>query len=110
MSPWRRVAIAMAVAILAAAADAGAQTMRGQVFDSVTAEPIGGIEIVVIDAAGDTAAVAKSDREGRFAVAVPIGSYTVRCRCLGHRPKETQVDFDGENYVTIRLAPIIIPQ
>lgn len=109
MGPWNRVLVGLAASIIVATAAADAQTLRGQVLDSVTSEPIHGMELVVLAQSGDTIAVTRSDEEGRFAVSAAPGTYTVRCRCLGHKPKEAVVEFDGENYITIRMAPIIIP-
>jgi hypothetical protein len=109
MSPWKRSFALVALLFIGLTAPTHAQTLRGQVLDSLTAEPIRGMELVLIDTRGDTVAVARSNSEGRFAVDLRLGTYTIRCRCVGHRPKEATVEFDGDDFVTIHLAPVVIP-
>ena len=109
MSPWNRNLVLVTAALIAVVATVDAQTLRGQVFDSLTAEPVQGMELVFIDVRGDTVAVTRSNTEGRFAVDLRLGTYTIRCRCVGHKPKEATIDFDGDDFVTIHLAPIVLP-
>ena len=67
------------------------QTTRGQLVDSTTSEPIEGCDVFLFDGQGDTVGVGKSGSEGRFVFAARAGSYTLRVRCLGHRPKEVVI-------------------
>jgi hypothetical protein len=68
------------------------------------------MEMVLIDVRGDTVAVARSNSEGRFAVELSrAGAYTISCRCMGHRPKEVTIDLESDDYITIRMAPIVVP-
>ena len=85
------------------------QTLHGQVVDSVSAEPLVGIELFVLDAQQDTVAVARSGPDGRFTINVPAGAYTLCCRCIGLRPKQVPVEVPSENIVIVSLAPISIP-
>ncbi|NIN49975.1 MAG: hypothetical protein GTN62_07650 [Gemmatimonadales bacterium] len=108
MSSWQCV-VAIAALLAAFASPLHSQTIRGQVVDSTTSEPIGGPEVVLLDVQRDTVAVAKSGFEGKFVITAPAGSYTLRVRCLGHRPKEISLELAADTAVTIRLAPLTAP-
>jgi hypothetical protein len=108
MSPRERIVITTTLLLFTLAFSLEAQTMRGQVLDSITSEPIRGAELVVITQSGDTVEVAKTNTEGRFAISVPFGDYTIRCRCIGHKQKEARVEFTEDRLLTIRLAPVTV--
>ncbi|MBO7496414.1 MAG: carboxypeptidase-like regulatory domain-containing protein, partial [Salinivirgaceae bacterium] len=62
------------------------QTIRGQVSDVASGEPMTGATIMV-DGQTDMAAV--SDADGRFAIQkVPVGRHTVRVSFVGYEPLE----------------------
>lgn len=110
MRPWSRC---LAVALTLAAAPTFTlvgQTLSGRVLDSLTAQPVRGVEMVFTDAAGDTVATTRTNYEGRFAVELShTGTYVVHCRCIGHRPKEATIEVAGDAELTIRLAPLTVP-
>jgi hypothetical protein len=95
--------------ILVVAFPLHSQTLHGQVVDSVNTEPLSGIEVVLLDSQRDTVAVTRSGADGRFALAVPDGSYTLCVRCIGHRPKQLPVEVPSEQAVLVLLAPLSIP-
>ena len=98
------------IALLTAATNPlQAQVLHGQVLDSVNAEPIAGLEVVLLDAQRDTVAVTRSGNDGRFTVNVAKGKYTICMRCIGHRPKQVNVEVPSETPVVVRLAQINIP-
>jgi len=84
------------------------QTIRGQVVDSVTAAPLKGLDIVLLNADRDTVAAARSGSDGRFVVVAEPGSYTLRIRCLGHQPREVAIQLSADTAVTVRLVPVAI--
>ena len=109
LSGLRPSLIAIVALIATAAAPLHSQTLHGQVVDSVSMEPLGGLEVVLLDAQRDTVAATRSGSDGRFALSIPAGSYTLCVRCLGHRPKQVAVEVPSANAVIVSLAPISIP-
>ena len=103
MGLWQRVLTAGAL-FVTFVAPVHSQTISGQVVDSTTARLIEGSDVFLFDAQGDTVGVTKSGSDGRFVFAARAGSYTLRVRCLGHRPKEVAIDLATDTAVTIRLA------
>jgi hypothetical protein len=106
MGWWQRVLTAGAL-FVTYVAPVHSQTISGQVVDSTTSEPIEGSDVFLFGAQGDT--VGKSGSAGRFVFAARAGSYTLRVRCLGHRPKEVAVELAADTAVTIRLARLPAP-
>lgn len=90
--------------IAATAAPLHSQTLRGQVTDSVDTEPIGGLEVVLLNSQQDTVAVARTGNDGRFVLNVPEGEYTLYTRCLGRQPKWVTVNVPSDRPVMVRLA------
>ena len=97
------VVIALVVAV---ANPLYSQTLRGQVVDSVSAEPLDRLEVVLLNVQRDTVAVTRSGSDGRFAVNIPAGEYTLCVRCIGHRPKQVSVEVPSDTAVIVRLAEI----
>jgi len=85
------------------------QTLHGQVVDSVDNQPLSGLEVTLLDAQRDTVATTRSGADGRFAIPVPAGTYTLCVRCIGHRPKQLPVEVPNDEAVVVRLAPLSIP-
>ncbi len=106
MIPWKRCSLLTALSLIAFAAALDAQTVQGQVIDSVTSRPISGLELVMLDARGDTVAVTKTNSEGRFTLSAPVGTYSLRCRCIGHKPRQMELEITGDQTLTIRVAPL----
>jgi hypothetical protein len=101
--------LAIVALMAAAAAPLQSQTLRGQVVDSVNAEPISGLEVALLNAARDTVAVARSGPNGRFTLSAPAGEYTLCLRCIGHRPKQVAVEIPSDTPVVVRLAQLNMP-
>ena len=98
--------IAVLALVTIAAAPAHSQTLHGQVVDSVEAEPIAGLQIVLLNAQRDTVAVTRSGSDGRFVLNVPEGEYTLYTRCIGRKPKQVAVKVPSDTPVLLRLAQI----
>jgi hypothetical protein len=107
MSPWQRV-LAAAALVGVFVTPLHSQTIRGQVVDSVSAEPIKGLDVVLLDSDRDTVAATRSGSDGRFRLAAAAGSYTLRIRCMGHQPREVAIQLSADTAVTIRLVPVTI--
>ena len=105
MSLYQSLLIVVAL-IVAVANPLNAQTLRGQVVDSANAEPLGRLEVVLLNVQRDTVAVTRSGSDGRFAVNIPAGEYTLCVRCIGHRPKQVLVEVPSDTAVIVRLAEI----
>jgi len=101
--------LAIVVLTVAAAAPLNSQILRGQVVDSVSSEPLSGLDVVLLDAQRDTVAVTKSGTDGRFVLTVPAGEYALCVRRIGHRPKQLAVEVPSETAVIVRLAQFSIP-
>ena len=106
MIPWKRRSLLTGLSLIAFATALDAQTVRGQVLDSVTSAPVNGLELVMLDAQGDTVAVTRTNSEGRFTLSAPMGTYSLRCRCIGHEPRQMQLEITGDQTLTIRVAPL----
>lgn len=84
------------------------QTIRGRVVDSVTAAPLKGLDVVLLDSERDTVAATTSASDGSFVLAAEAGSYTLRIRCMGHQPKEVAIQLSADTAVDIRLVRVSI--
>ena len=109
MTLWKRTLTAAALAVMALGTSAEAQTVRVQVLDSATSRPMRALEMVVLNEQGDTVATPKANSEGRFVFNAPPGKYTIRCRCIGHKPTELTFDVDGNEELVVRMAPVVVP-
>jgi len=106
MNPWKSRFLLSGLLLVVLAAALDAQTLQGQVVDSVTSQPVHGLELVMLDAQGDTVAVTKTNVEGRFTISAPVGTYSLRCRCIGHKPRQMEIELTGDQSMTIRVAPL----
>lgn len=71
---------------LAAWQDAGAQTIRGNVTDPVSARPVADALVVVVNEAGERVASVFTDSGGRFAIDTPgSGAYMVGVAQIGYQ-------------------------
>ncbi len=78
---------AVAAAAAAAAAPAPAATVRGRVVDAADGRPVAAAAVVPAPAGGGAARAARTDADGRFALAgVPAGAWTLAVRRLGYAP------------------------
>ncbi|KPJ95966.1 MAG: hypothetical protein AMS18_01925 [Gemmatimonas sp. SG8_17] len=84
------------------------QTIRGRVVDSVTAAPLKGLDVVLLNSDRDTVATTRSGSDGGFVLVAEAGSYTLRIRCMGHQPREVTIQLPTDSAVTIRLVPVAI--
>lgn len=106
MIPWKRFYLLTGLSLIACAIRLDAQTVQGHVIDSVTSAPVQGLELVLLDAEGDTVAVTTTNSEGRFTLSAPAGTYSLRCRCIGHKPRQMELEITGNQSLTIRVAPL----
>jgi TonB-linked SusC/RagA family outer membrane protein len=84
---------------------AQAGRITGQVTDSAVARPIGGVEVVVLGAAGTVQASARTDEAGRYTLAnVPPGSVHVRARVPGFAPKDRVITLAAGGTATADFA------
>lgn len=85
-----RIARALGLGVLLPGA-LGAQTIRGQVFDSLTGEPVGRGYVVLLDAAGREVVRTLSTWDGRFVLEAPEpGAYRVRSEVVAYRAWESR--------------------
>ena len=103
VASWQRV-LTSGVMLVLFVAPVRSQTISGRVIDSTTSEAIEGSDVFLFDVQGDTIGVVKSGAGGHFVLAAAAGSYTLRVRCLGHRPKEIAIRLAADTNVTVRLA------
>ena len=96
----------LVVATLGArAAEAQAGRITGQVTDSAAARPLGGVEVVVLSAAGNPQTTARTDEAGRYTLAnVAPGSVRVRARVPGFAPKDRVVTLPAGGTATADFA------
>ena len=78
--------VVLAVALLAAS-QVHAQSVRGQLTDSVSRSPLSGAFLTLVDQQGVERARAITDASGQFSIAAPAaGVYRLRTKRIGFRP------------------------
>jgi len=86
----RAGAFALAIAAVAqpgGAAALAAQTIRGQLVDSVSRAPLSGAFLTLVDSSGSERARAITDVAGQFTLSAPEpGTYRLRSKRIGFRP------------------------
>jgi len=65
--------------------------LYGTITDKRTGEPLAGATIKVKDENGNVIRGAKSNLEGRYRIALPLGRYTVEVSYLGYKMQSAQV-------------------
>ncbi len=86
-----RLAFLAAVALIGGGpTTALAQGVTGVVRDSVSAAPIPGVLVSVLDLDGARVRGALTDEAGRYAIEVPLGRYRIRAERIGLRPMTTE--------------------
>ncbi|MFN3393784.1 MAG: carboxypeptidase-like regulatory domain-containing protein [Candidatus Thermochlorobacter sp.] len=65
--------------------------LYGRVTDKKTGEALAGATIKVKDASGNVVRGAKSNSEGRYRIALPMGRYVVEVSYLGYKTQIEQV-------------------
>src|SRR2546422_8753479 len=104
----RRLLLSLAGALVCAAASltpVGAQqptgTITGRVIDSLTRQPLAGVNVVV----EGTGLGALTREDGTFSiVGVPAGTHTLRARRIGYRSVPVIVNVSEEATVSVTLA------
>ncbi|MGI9189756.1 MAG: carboxypeptidase regulatory-like domain-containing protein [Longimicrobiaceae bacterium] len=86
MSPrMRAVNMAVAAAAFACALPLAAQTVRGELVQAASGQPIAGAFVVLLDEAGRRTSETLSDPSGRFELRAPTaGVYTLRAERIGN--------------------------
>ena len=78
--------VVLALALLAAS-EVRAQSVRGQLTDSVIRAPLSGVFLTLVDQQGLERARAMTDASGHFSIAAPAaGVYRLRTKRIGFRP------------------------
>jgi len=105
---------AFALALLLVSAPALAQTIRGDVVDATTHQPLEGSVVVLVDSAGVTVLSTLTSTDGRFVVHAPgSGRYALRIERIGYGSVTTEpfaVAGDGEvfRHVETSMVPITL--
>ena len=95
--------------LISAVTPASSQVVRGSVRSRATDASVPGTVLVLIDAAGETAARTLADEHGRFALYPPFaGRYRLRAARIGFRPITSDV-FTLAADTTIALELVDIP-
>jgi hypothetical protein len=97
---------AVTLAVALAASSASAQSISGRVSEQGTDDPILGAKVTLLDAAGQAAATATTDRAGSWSLRAPkVGaSYRVRVERVGFARIETEAFLAGQRPVQLDLA------
>jgi hypothetical protein len=81
-----RLLLGLVLAGAAAAVPARAQTVQGRAVDRESQQPIPDASLVLVDAQGEVAAMARSGADGRFRVTAPRpGEYRLTASRIGYR-------------------------
>ena len=103
---------AVAAALVMAAGQADAQTLRGRVVEQGTQQPVADAALTLVDAAGAAVASARSDAAGDFELSVATpGEYQVKAQRLGYRALVSRAVFLGGDEpvsVEVRLTPAAV--
>jgi hypothetical protein len=89
-----------------------AQTVRGQVIDSVSQTGVPAATLTLIDALGTTRATAEADESGTFVITAPVAAdYRLRVEGVGYSvymlgPMRIAEDV---THITVRLVPLAVP-
>lgn len=104
--------IATVVFTVATTAGLPAQTVRGTVVDSATAQPLGSVSIELVDTASQVVARGSTDESGTFLLqALEPGTYHLRVQRIGYQVLESEVALGtrGDVTVPIRLNAVPVP-
>lgn len=78
----------------------GQGILKGSVTDSLTREPIVGVNVFLIG----TSLGASTNIEGQYAITnIPPKTFTVRISCIGYDPKVVVIDFSGSATVQLNV-------
>jgi hypothetical protein len=93
--------------LFTAGRNAEAQVLGGSVTNSQTEVPIGGVSVLVLDAADSVVDIVVTDSTGSYVFRLQnTGSYQLQARAWGYDPFATSVvDVAGAETVNIRLTP-----
>lgn len=97
-------AAAVAIVALLAWRNAGAQEMHGVVSDSVTARPLGGAVVVLLDSTGESLARTITDERGAYRLTSSPRARTLRTIRIGFRPRTVPVA--AQTAIDVGMAPI----
>lgn len=102
--------MALLLASVSLASPLRAQAVRGIVRDSISAQPLAGAVVVLLDQLNAPVARTITDPAGQFRLAAP-GARKVRVLRLGFRPRElalTAADFGGPLALSLLAIPILL--
>src|SRR3989442_1398286 len=81
-----RVAALLLIAALPATGSLAAQTVRGQLIDSISRAPLPGAFVTLVDEQGVERVRAMTNATGEFVLSAPAGAYRLRSKRIGFRP------------------------
>lgn len=86
-------------------ATTAAQGVTGRTVDADDGEPVGGAEVILVDASGEGLQTVFTDSTGSFGLPVmEAGSYTIRVRHLAYRTVTSRVlELEGESALEVEL-------
>jgi hypothetical protein len=97
------------VAVSATIAQAQAQIIRGTVADSVSARPIPGAVVSLMNARGEVLARYVTGNRGEWQLPLRDGTTRIRVIRIGFRPRETAVPARSGGTVTSTIRMVAIP-
>ncbi len=113
VAPTCRTALVIGVAATAGALSALAQTVRGTVSDSVTAKPVAGCYVSLINHDQQAVARVQTDSTGRFMLRAQVpGSYMLRFERLGYRSVVSELialDVKSDELLSVLLTSAAVP-
>lgn len=99
-----RTSALTALLLLGWAASARAQQVSGQVLDERSGEILSSVNVTLLDAAGRSVAMTRTDAQGAFALSVPSeGAYRLRAEGVEYGPLNTELVQVGGR-VSLRLV------
>lgn len=104
----RRLLLPLAV-LLCAATPAAAQTLHGRAVERETLRPLSAAFVVMVDAAGEAVAAARTDSAGAFSVTAPVpGTFALAVQRTGFQRTLTRslsLDADESVALDVRMSP-----
>src|SRR5712664_1687928 len=81
-----RIAAVLLIAALPATGSLAAQTVRGQLIDSISRAPLPGAFVTLVDEHGVERVRTMTNNSGEFVLSAPAGPYRLRSKRIGFRP------------------------
>src|SRR5687768_3653990 len=106
----RRFSLIALVASVVAASALQAQTVRGTVVDSATAQPLASVSVELADSTSQVVARASTDEAGSYMLQAPApGAYRLRVQRIGYQPFESPMVLNARGDLTLPLRLAAVP-